>query len=102
MADPVPDATAALRRLFAPRHVAVFGGSAAAEVVRQCPSAAASHVLLAGLFAQFAALRGEVDAAMATGPAEWSALWQRDGKLLEIARTAREKRLEKALAALPL
>ena len=25
-----------LRRLFAPRHVAVFGGSAAAEVVRQC------------------------------------------------------------------
>ena len=73
-----------------------------AEVVRQCPSAAASHVLLAGLFAQFAALRGEVDAAMATGPAEWSALWQRDGKLLEIARTAREKRLEKALVALPL
>lgn len=38
MADPVPDATAALRRLFAPRHVAVFGGSAAAEVVRQCRS----------------------------------------------------------------
>jgi len=27
---------AELRRLFAPRHVAVFGGSAAGEVVRQC------------------------------------------------------------------
>lgn len=73
-----------------------------AEVARQCPSAAASHVLLAGLFAQFAALHGEVDAAMASGPAEWAALWQRDGKLLEIARTARAKRLEKALALLQL
>ncbi len=36
MADPVVDSAAALRRLFAPRHVAVFGGGAAAEVVRQC------------------------------------------------------------------
>ncbi|MWV11356.1 acyl-CoA dehydrogenase [Pseudomonas sp. R-28-1W-6] len=71
-----------------------------AEVARQCPSAPASHVLLAGLFAQFAALRGEVDAAMAGGPAEWAALWQRDRNLLEIARTAREKRLEKALQTL--
>ncbi len=34
--DPLPASTPALRRLFAPRHVAVFGGSAAAEVVRQC------------------------------------------------------------------
>lgn len=71
-----------------------------AEVARQCPSTPASHVLLAGLFAQFAALRGEVDAAMAGGPAEWAALWQRDRNLLEIARTAREKRLEKALQGL--
>lgn len=71
-----------------------------AEVARQCPSAPASHVLLAGLFAQFAALRGEVDAAMAGGPAEWAALWQRDRNLLEIARTARAKRLEKALLVL--
>jgi acyl-CoA synthetase (NDP forming) len=36
MAEPVLDSSAALRRLFAPRHVAVFGGHAAAEVVRQC------------------------------------------------------------------
>ena len=31
-----PAAAARLRRLLAPRHVAVFGGRAAAEVVRQC------------------------------------------------------------------
>ena len=30
------DRTAALRRLFSPRHIAVFGGNAAAEVIRQC------------------------------------------------------------------
>lgn len=69
-----------------------------AEVARLCPSAASSHLLLAGLFAQFASLRAGIDAAMASGPEEWNGLWQRDGKLLEIARSAREKRLEKALA----
>lgn len=74
--------------------------SGCAEVARQCPSEPAGHVLLAGLFAQFAALRGEVDAAMASGPAEWATLWQRDRNLLEIARMAREKRLEKALLVL--
>lgn len=73
-----------------------------AEVARLCPSSASTHLLLAGLFAQFASLRPEVDAAMATGPAQWNILWLRDGKLLEIARTAREKRLEKALAELAL
>ncbi len=30
------DRTAALRRLFSPRHIAVFGGNAAAEAIRQC------------------------------------------------------------------
>ena len=71
-----------------------------AEVARQCPSAASTHLLLAGLFAQFASLRADVDAAMAGGGEPWHSLWLRDGKLLEIARTAREKRLEKALAQL--
>ncbi|MEY4265557.1 MAG: hypothetical protein RIS90_92 [Pseudomonadota bacterium] len=33
---PVPAAADPLRRLLSPRHVAVFGGRAAAEVVRQC------------------------------------------------------------------
>ncbi len=30
------DRTAALRRLFSPRHIAVFGGNASAEAIRQC------------------------------------------------------------------
>ncbi|NBT55125.1 MAG: CoA-binding protein [Betaproteobacteria bacterium] len=34
--QPAPAATDPLRRLLSPRHVAVFGGRAAAEVVRQC------------------------------------------------------------------
>ena len=34
--QPLPAATHPLRRLLSPRHVAVFGGRAAAEVVRQC------------------------------------------------------------------
>ena len=34
--QPVSAATDPLRRLLSPRHVAVFGGRAAAEVVRQC------------------------------------------------------------------
>ncbi|HSC84729.1 MAG TPA: acyl-CoA dehydrogenase family protein [Pseudomonas sp.] len=80
------------------RLLGLLGGCA--EVARQCPSAASTHLLLAGLFAQFQALRGEVDSAIAAGPAEWAALWQRDGNLLELARTARQKRLEKALQAL--
>ena len=68
-----------------------------AEVSRQGAGEATTHLLLAGLFAQFAALREEIDAAMS---GDWAALWQRDRDLLQIARTARDKRLEKALAAL--
>ncbi|MBB1521277.1 acyl-CoA dehydrogenase middle domain-containing protein [Aquipseudomonas guryensis] len=71
-----------------------------AEVTRLCPTTPSNHLLLAGLFAQFAALRPEIDAAMSAGPGEWAALWQRDRNLLEIARTARAKRQEKAQAAL--
>lgn len=73
-----------------------------AEMARLCPSTASSHLLLAGLFAQFASLQGEIDSAMASGPPAWNSLWLRDGKLLEIARTARAKRLEKTLATLQL
>ncbi|MCF8154753.1 MAG: acetate--CoA ligase family protein [Rhodoferax sp.] len=36
MSRPGAASAANLRRLFAPRHIAVFGGRAAAEVVRQC------------------------------------------------------------------
>ncbi|MDP3847392.1 MAG: acyl-CoA dehydrogenase [Pseudomonas sp.] len=71
-----------------------------AELTRQCPNAATSHLLLAALFTQFAALRPEVDAAMAAGPPTWAQLWQRDQNLLNIAASARAKRLEKALSSL--
>lgn len=74
----------------------------AAEVSRQCATAPTMHVLLAALFAEFKALKAELDAVFASGPADWAALWQRDQGVLEIASGPRAKRLEKALAALGL
>ena len=71
-----------------------------AEVARQCPSAAGSHVMLAGLFAQFDSLRPDLDNAFAAGDAHWAQLWQRDKGLLAIAGSARSKRLQKAQAVL--
>ncbi|MET1080015.1 MAG: acyl-CoA dehydrogenase family protein [Pseudomonas sp.] len=72
--------------------------SGCAETSRQPPAAPATHLLLAGLFAQCAALQEELAAAFASGPAELAALWQRDRALLEIARGPRAKRLDKAWA----
>ncbi len=74
--------------------------SSGAEVSRQGMNEPATHLLLAGLFEQFNNLRGDIDAAMAGGDPHWQHLWKRDAGLLEIARTAREKRLSNALAAL--
>ncbi|MCZ4321270.1 acyl-CoA dehydrogenase family protein [Pseudomonas anguilliseptica] len=71
-----------------------------AEVARQCPSAAGSHLLLAGLFAQFDSLRSDLDNAFAAGDARWAQLWQRDKGLLTIAGSARSKRLHKAQGVL--
>ena len=82
------------------RLLALLAGCA--ELTRHCPNAATSHVLLAGLFAQLAALRAEIDTAMQAGPALWAQLWQRDHHLLNIAASARAKRLEKALQGLAL
>ncbi|MBM7061677.1 acyl-CoA dehydrogenase [Pseudomonas sp. UL073] len=73
--------------------------SGCAEVARQPASAAVSHVLLGGLFAQQAALRPQIDAAFASGAPELAAIWQRDQRLLDVASAARGKRLEKALAS---
>lgn len=56
-------------------------------------------VYLAGLFEQFVALEGQLDAAFAAA-STWEALWQRDG-LLAIANETRKVRLEKALTARP-
>ncbi|MGQ7956785.1 acyl-CoA dehydrogenase [Pseudomonas sp. SP16.1] len=76
------------------RLLALLAGCA--EVARQCPNAAATHLLLAGLFAQQQALAAELDAAFAAGPAHWATLWLRDQGLLRIAESARAKRLAKA------
>lgn len=80
------------------RLLALLAGCA--EVSRLNPGAATSHVLLGGLFAQFSALKSELEVALQAGPPAWAALWQRDQNLLEIARSARVKRLDKALAGL--
>ncbi|MGE6791331.1 hypothetical protein SAMN05216206_0735 [Pseudomonas guineae] len=71
-----------------------------AEVARQCPSKADSHLMLAGLFAQFDSLCGELDSAFAAGDAHWAQLWRRDRGLLSMAGSARGKRLQKAQALL--
>lgn len=70
-----------------------------AEGSRQCADSVACHLLLAGLFAQFQALRDELDKALAGGPPPWAQLWQRDQGVLALATAAREKRLAKAWAA---
>lgn len=80
------------------RLLALLAGGA--EVSRLCPGHASTHVLLAGLFNQFTALQDELETALAAGPAEWAALWQRDKNVMAIATSARNQRLSKALAAL--
>ena len=70
-----------------------------AEASRQPPTSLAGHVVLGGLFAQFDALKTEVNEALADGPPEWAAMWQRDQAVMDLAAGARGKRLAKALAA---
>lgn len=73
--------------------------AAGGEIARLDPRDAATHLLLAGVFAQFESLQAELDVAL-DGAGEWPALWRRDSGLLKIAGSARQKRLEKAEAAL--
>ena len=72
--------------------------SGCAEGSRQPPTSLAGHVVLGGLFAQFEGLKAEVNEALAGGPAEWAAMWQRDQAVMDLAAGARGKRLAKALA----
>lgn len=69
--------------------------AAGGEIARLDPRDAATHLLLAGVFAQFESLQAELDAALDSA-GEWATLWRRDRALLKIAATARAKRLEKA------
>ncbi|MGC5702847.1 acyl-CoA dehydrogenase [Pseudomonas sp. NFXW11] len=69
-----------------------------AEASRQSPSLSSGHILLGGLFAQFQAMRADIDAAFTLGPELWRTQWTRDQALLDLASSAREQRLAKALA----
>lgn len=80
------------------RLLALLGGCA--EASRQAPGSPAGHVLLGGLFAQFEALKGEINQALAGGPPQWATMWQRDQAVMDLAAGARGKRLAKALAAI--
>jgi len=82
------------------RLLGLLGGCA--EGSRQCADSVGCHLLLGGLFAQFHALRGELDQALAAGPEQWAQLWQRDQGVLALATAARDKRLAKAWAAVGL
>lgn len=79
------------------RLIGLLGGCA--EGTRLCADSMACHLLLGGLFAQFAALKDEINQALQNTPGEWATLWQRDQGLLEIASAARAKRLAKAWAS---
>jgi alkylation response protein AidB-like acyl-CoA dehydrogenase len=78
------------------RLLALLAGCA--EASRQAPNNPAGHLLLGGLFAQFDALKGEIDQALAEGSPEWAQMWQRDQGVMQLAAGARAKRLAKALA----
>jgi hypothetical protein len=80
------------------RLLALLAGCA--QVSRQTPDSPAGHVLLGGLFAQFEALKDEIDQALAAGSPEWAAMWQRDRAVMDLGSVARGKRLAKALAAI--
>jgi hypothetical protein len=59
------------------RLLALLAGCA--EVSRQAPNNPCGHVLLGGLFAQFEGLKAEINQALAEGPPQWAAMWQRSG-----------------------
>ena len=80
------------------RLLALLAGCA--EVSRQAPNNPCGHVLLGGLFAQFEGLKAEINQALAEGPPQWAAMWQRDQAVMDLATGARGKRLAKALAAI--
>lgn len=67
------------------------------EVSRHDPKQAATHVLLNSLFEQFFSLQSELDKSL---PAAALELWQRDKRLLDIGRSARQQRWARALELL--
>ena len=80
------------------RLLALLAGCA--EMSRQPPNNPAGHVLLGGLFAQFDALKTELDQALSEGDPQWAQMWQRDQAVMKLASGARAKRLAKAFAVI--
>lgn len=80
------------------RLLALLAGCA--EMSRQPPNNPAGHVLLGGLFAQFDALKTEIDQALSEGDPQWAQMWQRDQAVMQLASGARAKRLAKAFAVI--
>lgn len=75
--------------------VGLLGGCA--EASRQGATQPATHVLLAGLFEQFALLQSSLTIALQQGAPHWAEAWNRASGLLDLAASARAKRLENAL-----
>lgn len=81
--------------------LAVLAGLKA--ILQQPHTEAATHLLLAGLLAQFTDLHTPITQALNTYSCQSTAqAWQRDKAILEIARSARMRRLEVAQNALGL
>ncbi len=73
------------------------------ETLQQPHTEAATHLLLAGLLVQFAGLQTQITEALNTYSCQTTAqAWQRDKAILEIARSARLRRLEVAKNTLGL
>lgn len=73
------------------------------ETLAQPNKDAASHLLLAGNLAQFASLQTHISRALANHSSQKTAqAWQRDKAILELASSARMRRLEAAKNALKL
>lgn len=82
------------------RLVGLLAGCA--EVARHPASAAETHLLLGGLFAQFEALQPALEAALDAAPGPWTDQWKRDRAVLALGGGARAKRLNNAYSALGL
>ncbi|KAF1052375.1 MAG: hypothetical protein GAK43_01960 [Stenotrophomonas maltophilia] len=80
------------------RLVGVLGGCA--EVARHAPDQPTTHLLLAGVFAQFQALQGLLDEALVSADEELATAWRRDRTVLELSASARQRRLQNAQVAL--
>ncbi|MDY0249080.1 MAG: acyl-CoA dehydrogenase [Pseudomonas sp.] len=73
------------------------------ETLQQPNKAAATHLLLGGLLAQFASLQTQITQALSNHSSHATLLaWQRDKAILGIANNARMRRLEVALNTLAL